>query len=307
MGLLRLCGAYAPLLVAFPLLSMPGQAEDSHPCGSGVELRLSSSKSPQGGLVLIEVHSASPLADLKAEWLGRPLHFWRNGDPDKVHRALLGVDLERPAGVFPLTLAAQFQTGGRLACNALVSVRAGHFGVERLRVGRRFVELGPKDIERAEQEGQRLRDLFARVTPERLWQGQFRLPLDGVKAAKNFGRRRILNGQQRSPHSGEDFPATAGTLVHAAQRGRVVLAEELFFSGKTIVLDHGLGLYTFYGHLESIAVEAGHMVEAGTILGRVGATGRVTSAHLHWAVRLNEARVNPLQLVALSSGQTGLM
>ncbi len=89
--------------------------------------------------------------------------------------------------------------------------------------------------------------------------------------------------------------------MHAAQRGRVVLAAELFFSGQTIVLDHGLGLYTFYGHLESIAVGVGDVVEAGTPLGRVGATGRVTRAHLHWAVRLNEARVNPLQLLTLLS------
>jgi murein DD-endopeptidase MepM/ murein hydrolase activator NlpD len=89
--------------------------------------------------------------------------------------------------------------------------------------------------------------------------------------------------------------------VHAAQHGRVVLAEELLFSGKTVVLDHGLGLFTFYGHLESIAVKVDDMVETGTPLGRVGATGRVTSADLHWAVRLNEARVDPLQLVAFSA------
>ena len=180
---------------------MPGNAEDSRPCGNGVELRLSSSKSSQGGLVLVEVHSTSPLADLQAEWLGQPLRFWQDGNQENVHRALLGVDLERPAGVFPLTLAAQLNRGERLACSALISVQAGHFAVERLRVGRRFIELTPKDLARAEREGQRLRELFARVTPERLWQGQFRLPVDGVQAAENFGRRRVLNGQRRSPHS----------------------------------------------------------------------------------------------------------
>jgi murein DD-endopeptidase MepM/ murein hydrolase activator NlpD len=201
----------------------------------------------------------------------------------------------------PLTLFAQLESGERVACSALVSVQAGHFAVERLRVGRRFVELSPKDLERGERERKRLQELFARVTPERLWQGSFRLPVDGVQAEGNFGRRRFLNGQPRLPHSGEDFPATAGAPVHAAQRGRVVLAERLFFSGNSVVLDHGLGLYTFYGHLESIAVRVGDTVEAGTPLGRVGATGRGTRAHLHWAVRLNEARVNPLQLVALLS------
>ncbi len=300
-GLLRLGGTCALLLVSVPLLSMPGNAEDSHPCGNGVELRFSSSKSSQGGLVLVEVHSASPLAELKAEWVGHTLPFWQDNSHENVRRALLGVDLERPAGQHQLTLTAQLESGERVTCSALVSVKARRFAIERLRVGRQFVELGPKDLERAEREDHRLREVFARVTPNRLWQGRFRLPVDGTKAEGNFGRRRILNGQRRSPHSGEDFPARAGALVHGAQRGRVVLAESLFFSGNTVVLDHGLGLYTLYGHLELIAVGVGDLVEAGTPLGRAGATGRVTTPHLHWAVRLNEARVDPLQLVAVSS------
>ena len=136
------------------------------------------------------------------------------------------------------------------------------------------------------------------MTPERLWQGGFRRPLE-AEAAGNFGRRRILNDQPRASHSGEDYSAPAGTPVYAAQRGRVALADELFFSGKTVVLDHGLGLFTFYAHLQSITVEPGQVVEAGALLGRVGSTGRVTAAHLHWAARLNQARVNPRDLVAL--------
>src|SRR5713101_987297 len=119
-GLLRLGGTCALLLVTLPLLSMPGNAEDSHPCGNGVELRLSSSKSSQGGLVLVEVHSASPLADLKAEWLGQSLHFWWDGNRENGRRALLGVDLEQSLGRYTLTLAAQLDSGERLACNALV-------------------------------------------------------------------------------------------------------------------------------------------------------------------------------------------
>lgn len=291
----------AMLLVALALLSVPGKAQDSLNCGEGVQLRLTSSKPTQGGLALVEVRSPSALVDLKSDWLGEPLQFWQEGSDERVRRALLGVDLERPVGQYSLTFNTQMKSGEQVSCSALVSVKAGVFAIERLRVGQQFVELSPQDLERADKEQQRLKELFARVTPERLWQGSFRIPVDGVRAARNFGRRRILNGEPRTPHSGEDFPAAAGTPVHAAQRGRVVLAEELFFSGNTVVLDHGLGLYTFYGHMESLAVAVGDVVEAGGLLGRVGATGRATGPHLHWAVHLNGARVGPLQLVALLS------
>ena len=110
---------------------------------------------------------------------------------------------------------------------------------------------------------------------------------------------RILNGNPGSPHGGADFPAVTGTPVHAAQRGNVALAEELFFSGNTVVLDHGLGIYTFYGHLSEIDVKAGDALEAGAVLGKVGATGRVTGPHLHWGLTVERARVNPLLLVKL--------
>ncbi len=300
-GILQLWRICALPLFALSLLSIPARGEDSLSCGNGVQLRLTSSKPSQGGLALVEVRSPSALVDLKSDWLGQPLQFWQEDGDGKVRRALLGVDLERPAGQNDLTLSAQIATGEQVSCNALVSVEAGKFAIERLRVRHQFVELIPKDLERAEREQQRLKELFARVTPERLWQGSFRLPVDGVRAAKNFGRQRILNGQPRPPHSGEDFPAATGAPVHASQRGRVVLAEELFFSGNTVVLDHGLGLYTFYGHLESIAVTVGDVVETGKLLGRVGATGRATGPHLHWGVHLDGARVSPLELVALLS------
>src|SRR4029077_16876069 len=121
--------------------------------------------------------------------------------------------------------------------------------------------------------------------------------LEGVTTGKNFGKRRILNGQSGSPHGGGDLPATPGTPVYAAQGGRVVLAEELYFPGNTVVVDHGLGIYTFYGHLSEISVKAGDEVKPGAILGRVGATGRVTGPHLHWGLSVNRARVNPLLIL----------
>jgi murein DD-endopeptidase MepM/ murein hydrolase activator NlpD len=107
----------------------------------------------------------------------------------------------------------------------------------------------------------------------------------------------VLNGVARSPHAGVDFPAPTGTAVFAPQAGKVVLAEDLYYSGNTIVIDHGFGIYTLYAHLSQFVAHAGDSVEAGTEIGKVGATGRVTGPHLHWGLTIDHARVNALQIV----------
>jgi murein DD-endopeptidase MepM/ murein hydrolase activator NlpD len=274
-------------------------AKDARPCSSGATLHLSAPESSQGGLLLVTVKSAKPLADIKADWDGRTVPFWRVAGSDTRQSGLVGVDLEKAPGKYRLRVTGQTSSGEKIACRVTLLVKAGRFATEKLHVGNQFVEPSPEQIQRADEERSRLREIFDRITPERLWNGTFRVPLDGVTTGSNFGRRRVLNGQPGSPHSGADFPAITGTPVHAAQRGRVVLAEELFFSGNTVVVDHGLGIYTFYGHLSEIGVKAGDAVEAGAVLGRVGATGRVTGPHLHWGLTVERARVNPLQIVRL--------
>jgi murein DD-endopeptidase MepM/ murein hydrolase activator NlpD len=272
-------------------------------CGMNAELRLSSPASNQGGLLLAELRSEKPLREPKGKWDGKEILFWNLKAPEKarlfVFKALLGVDLEQPAGKYGFAVSAETQSGETVTCTANVLVRAGHFAIENLQVAKQFVEPDPEQLKRGHEEQQRLRVIFASVTPERLWQGSFRIPLDGVASGKNFGKRRILNGQAGSPHGGVDLPGVTGTPVYAAQSGRIVLAEELFFSGNTVVVDHGLGIYTFYGHLSEISVKIGDEVGPGALLGKVGATGRVTGPHLHWGLTVCRARVDPLQIVKL--------
>ena len=275
-----------------------------HDCGQGITLRLSAPESTQGSLLLLELRStAKPLGEVKGTWNNKDIPFWQQPkleekSPD-AWRALLGVDLELKPEAYTLAIAGKTQAAGEFSCSASIAVREGKFATESLKVAPNFVEPNPEQTARAEAERQRLRAIYATITPERLWDGRFRYPLAGVTTGGNFGKRRILNGKAGSPHGGVDFPATAGTPVYAAQRARVVLAEPLYFSGNTVVLDHGLGLYTFYAHFESIAVQAGDLVDTGALLGKVGATGRVTGPHLHWGVTVNRARANPLQLIAL--------
>jgi murein DD-endopeptidase MepM/ murein hydrolase activator NlpD len=297
-------------LVLSCLLFPPLRAETHTPsvktkmkCGKAAELRLSSPASSQGSLLLAELRSGKPLKEPKGKWDGKDVLFWDLKVTEQakpiVYRALLGVDLEQPAGKYEFAITAETQSGETIACTANVLVKTGHFAVESLQVAKQFVEPDPEQLKRGQEEQKRLREIFATVTPERLWQGSFRIPLDGVTSGKNFGKRRILNGQAGSPHGGLDLPGVTGTPVYAAQSGRIVLAEELFFPGNTVIVDHGLGIYTFYGHLSEISVKVGDEVGPGALLGKVGATGRVTGPHLHWALSVNRARVDPLQIVKL--------
>jgi murein DD-endopeptidase MepM/ murein hydrolase activator NlpD len=266
-------------------------------CTPGTTLHLSAPATSQGSLLLVEVKSEKPLGEIQGTWGERAVPLWQEPGNSNEEKGLLGIDLERPAGKYELKLTGQAASGEKVECSELIEVSEGKFATERLQVGKQFVEPSAEQVKRANEERQKLRDIFDRVTPERLWDGSFRIPLDGVTTGSNFGKRRVLNGTPESPHGGADLPGTTGTPVHAAQRGVVVLAEELFFSGNTVVVDHGLGIYTFYGHLSEIDAKVGDHLESGQVLGKVGATGRVTGPHLHWGLTVERARVNPLQIV----------
>ena len=178
--------------------------------------------------------------------------------------------------------------------NALVRVGEYPYEVQHLEIrDRSKVDLSAENLERVRRESRRIAALWGRrITPRR-----FLLPLTAPLArmpvSGRFGARRVINGESRSPHSGADYRADAGTPVRAAAGGTVLLAEEHFFAGNSVFLDHGDGLITMYFHLAEISVAAGQDVTAGQTLGRVGSTGRSTGPHLHFGARWRGARVDP--------------
>ena len=271
-------------------------------CGGGVELRVSTATPAQGTLLIAEVRSAKALSDIAGKWTDRDISFWQATGTSvpkgtNVWRALVGVDLEQAAGDFKFTVSGKSADGSAMSCETGIVVRVGKFPTERLKVAPNFVEPNPEQAAKAADDQKKLRAIYATVTPEKLWTGNFRIPLDGVKTGGNFGKRRVLNGKSNSPHSGVDLPSPTGTPVHAAQSGRVVLAEELYFAGNTVVIDHGFGVYTLYGHFSEIDAKPGDEVKVGDVIGKVGATGRVTGPHLHWGLEVDRARVNAMEIV----------
>ncbi len=140
-----------------------------------------------------------------------------------------------------------------------------------------------------------LSSLFADSASPPLW-GGFRRPVDDPFGS-TFGLRRILNGQPRAPHAGIDFRSPRGTPVRASGRGRVAFVGDLYFTGRTVILDHGAGLFSLYAHLERSRCRTGELLEGGAILGEVGSSGRSTGPHLHWGFKLRGDRIDPLALL----------
>ncbi|MEW6324929.1 MAG: M23 family metallopeptidase [Nitrospirota bacterium] len=213
-------------------------------------------------------------------------------DPPGRFGALVGLDLDEPVGTQTMTLWVD----GEPAAELSVTVERQHFPVQTLTLPDEMVQLDEATLVRVNQEQKDALAVMAAHTPERWWAGEFVLPADG-ELRDSFGRRRIINGEPRSPHTGEDISAPEGAEVVASNSGVVRLVADHFFSGKSVFLDHGGGLYTMYFHLASVAVAPSQRVEKGQIIGAVGATGRATGPHLHWGARLNGARINPLQLL----------
>lgn len=246
-----------------------------------------------GELVVVTATAPSAVDSLRVRALGRTVAAFKVDE--RTWQALLGIDLSATPGRYPISV--ETATGRRLGQSSL-TLTSKSFPTRRLRVDPEFVNPPPVALERIEREAIELAAVWTTPADERLWSGGFVAPVP-EQATGSFGQRSVFNGQPRSPHGGADFPSPEGTPIQAPNGGRIVLARDLYFTGNTIVIDHGLGLFSLLAHLSSFAVGEGDRVAAGQFVGAVGATGRVTGPHLHWAVRAGDARVDPLSVLAL--------
>ena len=249
-----------------------------------------------GEVVVLEVRVAERGAAPRVRALGKAIRLFPVED-GRLWRGLVGIDLTAEPGVVPVRVEVD-AGGARVRETYELAVEPKQFPTRRLRVAPRYVDPPPDVLARIQREAREVAAIFEVSSAERLWSGGFRKPVPGP-ATSSFGRRSVFNGQPRNPHSGTDFRSGAGTPVRAPNGGRVVLTGDQYFSGKVVILDHGWGLYSYFAHLSAISVAEGDLVARGDVVGAVGATGRVTGAHLHWTVRLNEARVDPLALLEL--------
>jgi Peptidase family M23 len=255
------------------------------------------SKPRVGDVAWILVKDVAEAATVEGSVDGKPMTFFPYGGG---HAALFGIDLDMKPGTHAWRVGVVEPGREPRITQGSVKIVRRDFHVEHLTVPNTMVDLDPETERRAVAESKQMATLYRTITPERLWRGKFTNPLGTTAAGGGFGARRIINGQPRSPHSGSDYSAPRGTPVVAVNAGKVALVAEFFFPGRLVILDHGLGLYTAYFHLDTIAVAEGERVERGQTLGTVGATGRATGPHLHFGAQVAGARVDPTTLLGLS-------
>lgn len=251
-----------------------------------------------GGVALVTWEGEAP-ATAVARFSGRTYRF-AVAAPGAV--ALIGTDLELSPGVYPVLVELTDEAGKTRKHRIRLAVRKAERPSEQLTLPPDMVApTDPVVQRRIARERKELAALFSRTSTPSLWQG-FSRPV-GDPVGSPFGLRRILNGKPGSPHAGVDFRSSMGTPVRAAGRGRTVFAGDLYFTGRTVILDHGEGLFSLYAHLQTTRGRQGQLVAEGEVIGEVGSTGRSTGPHLHWGMKLRGDRIDPLALVELLAGE----
>jgi hypothetical protein len=265
--------------------------------GAAPEVSWRPARPLQGALVVLAVRAAvgDSVTAVRGDLAGEPLHFavvagWfraLGGVPfdaaDSVHARLVIEYVARPADTLTPSLP----------------VARRHARHERLKAAPEFVEPPDSLADRIRADHDLVRDLKRRAHEiEQLWRGPFLRPRPSA-ITDRFGVARVFNGSVRSHHLGVDFAGRPGSPVKATNRGVVAFAGDLYMSGTTIFIFHGAGLLTGYLHLSRALVGAGDTVATGQVIGRVGASGRVTGPHLHWLADYGDVAVDPLDLLTL--------
>ncbi len=237
------------------------------------------------------------LVDLQSEQNDPPTVTWQNRPIAVVNEqgrwwAVVGVSLKTSAGEHKLIVTTK--QDGEHPVSFTISEHA--YPEQRITLkSNKHVNPAPLDMERITRENKRLK-IVKRTRSVSLQADTFVWPLSGPISSP-FGLKRFFNDQPRKPHGGIDIAAAKDTPITAPANGVVIETGEYFFNGNTVFIEHGLGLQTFYAHMNSIAVQIGQEVNAGDVIGAVGETGRVTGPHLHWSVGLNGTWVDPLLLL----------
>lgn len=261
------------------------------PGGAPLEISVRARAMQPGEVVIVSIANGDP-AHLHVRAFNHSIAAYRDGEAWK---AMIGIDLDTKPGAY--SVEVESGSGADIVRTTYpLRILPRVFRTRRLTVDEAFVTPPKSEQPRIDREAALLAATWQASASTRLWTSAFVRPVP-QEANSAFGTRSIFNGKPRNAHGGADFLSPAGTAIHSPNAGRIVVARNLYYSGNTVIIDHGLGVFSTLAHLSRIDVHEGDMVAADQTLGLVGATGRVTGPHLHWAVRISDARVDPLSLL----------
>jgi murein DD-endopeptidase MepM/ murein hydrolase activator NlpD len=261
---------------------------------SGPEIYLSSDRISKGDLILIRVKAGNG-EKVRVKWRGKEISLIPNPDSTS-WRGFLAADLNAKTGHYKAVVTVS-PSGYRKQLD--IEVVDKDYGVRNLTLPESMVTLDEETLKRVRKESDIIDGLWRLPASPAVWSGSFIMPIEG-EVMGAFGTGSIINNQPRSPHTGVDLKGEEGEPVKAVNDGKVILICDHFFTGKSVFLDHGAEIISMYFHLQDVDVKEGDMVSRGQIIGLVGSTGRATGPHLHWGMRINGARINPLSLIDLS-------
>jgi murein DD-endopeptidase MepM/ murein hydrolase activator NlpD len=292
--------ALAAIIVAAGLMPTPASKAPAIP---PLTIAISARSLQPGELIVVRIEDARAatapagsrtLADVRVRVFGKSIRAFADRG---AWTALVGIDLDQRPGRYALTASAHRDSTEIEAAQPLV-VLPKRFPTRTLTVSPEFVNPPPETAARIAADVRLINEVYAHSADEPLWRAPFVRPVP-QSANSRFGQRSRFNGEIRSPHAGTDFMSPAGTPVKAPNAGRVAVARDLYFTGNTVVIDHGLGVFSMLAHLSRVDVQEGQRVSGGDVVGLVGATGRVTGPHLHWALRVGGARVDAMSVLSL--------
>lgn len=264
---------------------------------SGISVELNYRAFEPGEVIALEIEDATRVKEARVQFLKRTYQMGRSETNHRLF-AFISLGLELEPGFYLLKVFMKKHSGEWEKVQRRIIFPSKEFPLNKLWVDKRFITPLPEFRERIEWESELLRVLFNSYTPEWMGEGKFIFPSPG-SARPTFGERRLFNNVHWSTHRGVDVASSYGSPVIASNSGKVILARNLYYAGNAVIIDHGIGVFTFYAHLSRFNVKRGDLVHKGDIIGKVGATGRVTGPHLHWAVMVAGKNVDPYSLLSL--------
>jgi len=253
----------------------------------------------QGEVCLLLLSSNQALKSVSGELWDKPVVFWGLEPEGKLWNAFIGSNLKQRTGKYWIKIKMIDENEQVFDWKSPVWVQTKTYPVQRLTMPKERVEFPPGVLEQVLKDNQTITESTSPINPTCYWQGKFEKPILG-ELTSPFGAKRIINDIPKSPNYGIDLAAELGELVRATNNGKVVLAYDGYLIGKSLVIDHGGGLYSFYCHLSEFLVAPGQMVSKGEGIGLAGATGSATGPHLHFGIKLNQNWVDPVLLMELS-------